>query len=309
MVALVHAKVAVLPPDPAAEINPANWNAAHSLPGGTTGQVLTKNSNTDNDFDWAAGGGGGGAGDMLSILTNPAIAITAAAIATLDRMHICTGTTANYTLGLPTAVGNAGKFIGVRMGLIGVMSKLVTLDGNAAETIDGVASRIMWAGESAILMSDGTEWKKISGLSIPMMASIYLAADTANTVNATVTAAPLDTVSIDNTGAMANVGASKITLLRNSPIHVFGQVGITNTGNPSLASAAYIKRNAAYIGYLGSEQPINMNKSFPVNCILINGVAGDDIIEYYSQASGLTTPTLSGGIANSFLQVVEVPNW
>lgn len=32
--------------------------------GGTTGQVLAKNSNTDYDTEWVTGGGGGGSGDM-----------------------------------------------------------------------------------------------------------------------------------------------------------------------------------------------------------------------------------------------------
>ncbi len=37
--------------------------------GGTTGQVLAKNSNTDFDVGWAAGGGGGG--DQITVSATP----------------------------------------------------------------------------------------------------------------------------------------------------------------------------------------------------------------------------------------------
>lgn len=38
-------------------------------PGGTTGQVLTKTSDTDNDVEWAAGGGGGGITELSEDLS------------------------------------------------------------------------------------------------------------------------------------------------------------------------------------------------------------------------------------------------
>jgi hypothetical protein len=63
-----------------ATFNAANWNiwalgsAAAGVPaGGTTGQVLTKNSNSDYDTGWATGGGGGGSGTVTSVaLSAPA---------------------------------------------------------------------------------------------------------------------------------------------------------------------------------------------------------------------------------------------
>lgn len=45
----------------------------------------------------------------------------------------------------------------------------MTIDANSTELIDGQQTRIMWAGESAILLCDGTGWTKIAGKSIPML--------------------------------------------------------------------------------------------------------------------------------------------
>jgi len=100
------------------------------------------------------------------------IAVTGAVTATIGRMHKCTGTSADYTVALPAVSGNAGKVIGFRMGSAAALTKLVTLDGDGSETIDGATTRVMWANEVAILLCDGTEWRKIGGKSIPMMGSI-----------------------------------------------------------------------------------------------------------------------------------------
>lgn len=117
---------------------------------------------------------GGGGGDLLSTLTSAEISITGATTATISRMHVCSGTTSDYTVTLPTASGNAGKLIGFRMAT--GLTKMVTLDGDGSETIDGATTRLLWAGESAILLSDGTNWSKIAGKTIPLSAAMSLSA-------------------------------------------------------------------------------------------------------------------------------------
>lgn len=117
-------------------------------------------------------GGGGGASDLLSPLTAAEISVTGATTATVGRMHVCSdsGSPANYTLALPSAVGQAGRLIGVRMST--GLTRLVTLDGDDAETIDGAQTRVMWAGESALLLCDGTGWTKIAGRSVPFYCEV-----------------------------------------------------------------------------------------------------------------------------------------
>lgn len=103
---------------------------------------------------------------LAQVLHGSEVSITGAATATIDRMHVCNGTSSNYTVTLPAVSGNAGKLIGFRMdpGL----TKLVTLDGNASETIDGSTTRIMWADEKAILYCNGSAWFKLAGVSKPL---------------------------------------------------------------------------------------------------------------------------------------------
>ena len=109
------------------------------------------------------------------------ISVTGATTATIGKMHVCSGTTGDYTLTLPAASGNAGKILGVRMSP--ALTKLVTVDGNASETLDGATTRIMWAEESAILLCDGSNWFKIGGKSVPMRARLSRATDE-STINA-----------------------------------------------------------------------------------------------------------------------------
>lgn len=123
--------------------------------------TLTAAQITDYDGLWASLGG-----DTISVTTT--------ATATIGRMHVCTGTSADYTVTLPAAAGNAGRFIGVRMAP--GLTRLVTIDGNASETINGASTRVMWANESALLSCDGAGWFKVAGASVAMTARIEASA-------------------------------------------------------------------------------------------------------------------------------------
>jgi len=59
--------------------------------GGTTGQVLTKSSNTSFDVEWGAGGGGGGSGTVTNIATTAPI--TGGPITTTGTIGITQATT------------------------------------------------------------------------------------------------------------------------------------------------------------------------------------------------------------------------
>ena len=72
------------------------------------------------------------------------------------KMHIVTGTSADYTVDLPTAVGNGGKSIGFVCS--SALTKLVTIDANSTETIEGDLVKKIWAKETLVLVSDNTNW-------------------------------------------------------------------------------------------------------------------------------------------------------
>src|SRR5574343_1117194 len=121
--------------------------------------------------------GTAGGGGVLASLLNSTVSVTGATGLTNDafgKLHICTGTSTDYTVTLPAAANNAGKQIGFQMGSSTSLTKLVTLDANASELIDGMTSRIMWSDEVAILSCDGTGWTKIGGKGIPMSASLKM---------------------------------------------------------------------------------------------------------------------------------------
>lgn len=140
---------------------------------------------------------GGSASDRLSILTAAEIAITTTATATIGRMHVCSGTTANYTVTLPAVSGNADKFIGFRMAP--GLTKFVTIDGDGTETIDGALSRVMWANETCELFCDGVTWTKVAGKSIPFFVEVSRGS-TLSTASSAFTKITLPTVGSDVAG-------------------------------------------------------------------------------------------------------------
>lgn len=74
------------------------------------------------------------------------------------KLHVLSGTSADYTVVLPTAVGNTGLSISFKGGNTAAFSKQATIDGNAAETIDGIITRLIAAGGAFTLISDGANW-------------------------------------------------------------------------------------------------------------------------------------------------------
>jgi hypothetical protein len=118
--------------------------------------------------------------------------------------------TASCNAKLPTPA--AGKVIGVRIAL--GSTNLFTLNPNAAETIDGATSRILWAGESAILISEGTNWYKVAGKSIPILCSMYRNGNQTGIASATITQIALNATQADTTGLMADTGNNRINIKR-----------------------------------------------------------------------------------------------
>jgi hypothetical protein len=228
---------------------------------------LSKKTTTQDIAD-LAGGGGGGSSDMLSVLVSAEIAISGAATATLSRMHKCVdaGSPADYTLALPTASGNAGKFIGVRISPS--MTKFVTLDGNGSETIDLALTRVMWAGETAILMSDGSNWVKVAGRSIPMAGTLSLSA----------------------TGQSISTGGGATTKLN---------LDIANASPSTMADAVTnhqltIRRAGRYaIGGMLQFQLSTHAAAFALADVFLNGA---QLVETYAESTGTLAPQIPGGL-------------
>jgi len=280
---------------------------------GTAGQVLTSQGGGSTAMTWSTVSGG--SGDLVSTLTSAEISITTTATATISRMHVISGTSASYTITLPTAVGNAGKLIGFRVATSGA-TKLYTLDGNSTETIDGALTRIMWAGESAILLSDGSNWFKIAGRSLPMSAAMFNSAVTSMS-HATVTKIAINSTDTDNTGLMSDTSNNRINIQRPSTYLVTAEavVGASDgTGALSADSARIIvivQNNGSQIST--AEVPgVSNGFPSPVAVRTISLASGDQITLHAYQQTGVTQGARGGAsLANggSQISVTEVPQW
>lgn len=99
-------------------------------------------------------------GAGLADFVNPVSITTGTTLTSsaFNKVHSCSGTSADYTVVLPASSGNTGKTITFR-GLANVsLSKVVTIDGNASETIDGKPTLALLWDEVLTIMSDGTNW-------------------------------------------------------------------------------------------------------------------------------------------------------
>lgn len=70
---------------------------------------------------------------------------------------VCSGTSSDYTVTLPTASGISGKwfrFVGAS-----ALTKIVTIDADSTETINGITTRQFATGGGFVIVSDGTNWQ------------------------------------------------------------------------------------------------------------------------------------------------------
>ena len=224
-----------------------------------TGNTTSQNINGSSSGTWITGSlilGGGAAGssgtsgsssDYLSTLTGAEIAITTTATATISRQHLISGTSADYTVTLPAASGNTGKFIGIRID--GSATRLFTIKGNASELIDGLNTRIMWKSEAAILYCDGTGWKKMAGVSYPMSCQMYQTSIlTTLFTNNNAIKVPVTGVAVNNTGLMANTGSNRIDIKRAGLYSIKGAVSFNSMSANSPRCLTQIQVNLSGIG-------------------------------------------------------------
>lgn len=252
--------------------------------------------------------------DLLSALTAAEVSVTGTTTLTssaFGRMHVCSGTSADYTVTLPPVSGNSGKIIGFRMA--SGLTKLVTLDGDGTEAIDGETTRVLWKNESAVLLCDGTAWTKIAGKSIPMLCTMYPAA--ALTVNDnTATKVPLDTTSSDNTGFLADPTTNKRINIKRKSLYFITATAYYNSGtqianivqarihvNGSLASAAFNVLNAiaaANVAFVRAVFPVQMN-------------AGDytELYAYQTSVAAASRDLIVNSINNTSFSLAELVQW
>ena len=144
--------------------------------------------------------------DAGSLPLGAEIAVTGATTATLNGSHVCSdsGSPADYALTLPTASGNAGARVWIRMA--NGLTKIVTVTGHSAELINGQNTRPMHSGEACELKCDGTGWVKVSGRSIPFACRVgRISLVSGDIGNNSLDLIECDLVYSDDSGLMADI--------------------------------------------------------------------------------------------------------
>jgi hypothetical protein len=224
--------------------------------------------------------------------------------AALGKMQACTVATA-YTVTLPTPVGCAGSQVGIRV--TPGSTNLLTL-ATAAGNIDGAATRIMWAGESAMVESDGTNWVKIAGKAIPMVGSVYRSA-AQSIANASQPTISHDSTIYDGTGLMCDVVTNhRINILRPAPYSISAVDSLATSSASALRFALGILRSGVSIRAVEMSFLANSFPSIGLTTQNINCAAGDYITTNIYQTSGVAINT---GTSEPFctLEVTEISSW
>ena len=277
-----------------------------TLENSSTGSRITTFDNTAVVSVIATAGFGNAVDNTLGAwgALNGENSITGTATAVIGRLNVCSGTSANYTVTLPAVSGNSGKYIGFRMAA--GLTKLVTLDGDGTETIDGATTRVMWAGETALLYCDGSTWTKMAGKTIPMVCHLSKSA-TFTITSAQISSTTYPTLDF-GTGLMHDTTNNRIKIVR--------------PGAYNLTAFFYVSSSAT-LEYAYVSAIVNSTNTFtPYNAYSVSKSAGvvaaaawahvyncavDDYIlgAVYSGGSG----TLTVGDAPSLLGAEEIVSW
>jgi hypothetical protein len=250
------------------------------------------------------------AADMLAALVNaPNLITNADANLSAATWNVVKATAAAHTVTLPAPA--AGVLVGVRV--TGDSTKLVTLSQHAADLIDGQAARVMWAGEKAVLLSDGTNWFKVAGLTIPMVCTMRLGTATGYTVaDSVATKVQLDTAEVDNTGLMADTANSRIVAQRPGKYAVNGLVLWNSLAADATIVATKVYQNGTTLFQTGAQAS---HVGFPAIPAMQSSVAvaSGDYFELYGRQSSGANESFYGAAVGadsaSFLSLVEVPQW
>jgi hypothetical protein len=274
-----------------------------SVTGTTTNDTLTLPAVTGSVAVVSGTTGGITATNLLSSSTSitGATTLTSTAFGVLQQ---CSGTSANYTVTLPAVSGNGGKVIGFQMST--ALTKLVTIAGNGAETIDGSNTRVMWAGETALLYCDGTAWTKIGGKTIPMCAGQV------NSANQTVGSGTATKVTLGTSAGLASAPAamndtanSRITICRAGFYVLEASARIFNISAAGSMETLVYRNNSE----LGIVSRYCLSGDYPTGILPYSvNAAVNDYFETYVRHYIGSNQTLGNNSMNH-LFVTEVPQW
>lgn len=284
------------------------------------GTNVTITDNGDGTFTIDATGGGGGGGDID--WANP-VAITTTTTITasgVGKVHDCTGTSADYTVTLPTTGLSIGDVMAFRMGTTTTLTKLVTLDSTSGHLLGGgygagVQTRIMHSNEIAVIYWDGFNWRKLYGISIPME---FVAENSAgvSVADNTVVKISLSTIRASNSAMLASgrfyparPGRYNITAMIS-----YGKVGLIG-GNDAYCGIGINSESGfttapskiAVVPFSQNATDSYAHVGLAANDVLL--AAGDYVALIGLQTSGGTVATRTVDVVRPNFTAIEIPTW
>lgn len=248
--------------------------------------------------------------DLFSTLVNSPVSVTGTTSLTSSaqgKLHICSGTSANYTISLPTSGMSTNGIITFQMASIANLSKLVTLDAGSGKTIDGSQTRIMWADETAILKWDGSNWQKLAGKSIPMIGHMSISSTINITSGLTQQKINLNSTVMDNTGLMCDMANNRINIVRAGNYVINGLAAYQNlVAAPSRVVNLMWKNGVSTGTSLANSESCGVVGGYPkVPLIRPNyNFAAGDYVEISTAQNGGSTETLA---TLTYAAIVEIP--
>jgi hypothetical protein len=323
-------------PDISTAVLKSQYTPAHSILAQQSGtgspSVVTVGNNTL--VGRMAGGGSNiaalSASDARAVLglsdlatTGPnEVSITGATTLTstaFGLIHVCSGTSADYQVDLPSVSGNAGRIITIRMS--NALTRFVTIAGAGGALIDGLATRLMWAQESCVLMCDGTNWTKITGKSRPMVFSGENGAGI-TVANATNVPISIATILQNPTGLMNNTVSSIVVCrIRRAGVYALSALATLNRSGSFAGFEAYsmIFLNAttslatapAMLAVVPTAIDAGgLNTYAHVSYAVTRTLAANDYLclgTFQNTGGNMTTRTVN--VVRPNISVTEIPNW
>ncbi|CEF48251.1 unnamed protein product [uncultured bacterium] len=275
---------------------------------GAAGQVLTSGG-AGADLTWTTPTSGGAESTIVAESS-----VSTATTAAWGTNYVATGTS-SFTITLPSAVGNTGNQIRIRCDP--AFTGLLTVASTSGQHIGvGTAtSRVLLAGETANLQSDGANVARTYGVLIPASARMRMAAGSPTLVSMTIV--PFDTVVFDNTSAlavpMANVSGNSFIVPRAGIYAIRGRLCLNwPTATASTDIELHIFKGSTdthtlSIGYMPSSTSTgNVVIQFNQDMILAAG----DVITLRSVVSG-TGMSITSDAATDYtaMSMTELVGW
>ncbi len=277
----------------------------------------------DGTGAWTVPSGGGGTGDMLATAVNADVAATLNSAVSLAyaKWTVIKATTLNSganwiaTLPVPALSGGKAQYVGIIVDP--ASTKCYTISAHSGENIGpGTATtRVMWAGETALLKTDGTNWFKVAGVTVPMVVWMWKNGNTSSPLSATYTKIAIETALTDNTGLMADTTNYKVLIQRPGNYRLDASVwvdpGGAFVGNDMSRLLGAVYKNGSLLRVI--DCPAWTSSAYAVAQLPAHteALAAADYMELYGNISyTIGGQVFNGGASDrTMLAFTEIPSW